>query len=192
MLYSIKKKTIIIIMLLFVLFIFISSLHFLGILSFDYNGIAVDNDKNIYIGTDYTIDVYNNMQLERKIVAKNTPGGAYDFTIENNKILICKNIKIYTMNLQGDLLEIVDDDSMSKSNEISNKSYPIHDIDGNKYYLIKFFGYYKVIKVDTNNSKSVVFKMPIINYICKILQMLAFVCLFPLIFIVVLKYTKGN
>lgn len=167
------KKLVITEVICFLIFTTILILLICGKLTFQYHGIAVDKNQNLYLAADYVIKVYQGEKTINEIAAKKNPSGGYFFTIEDEKIILCRNEKIYTMDLNGNILNVSDDKYMKKSNEIYNRSTSFESSEGSVYSLKKTFGYYKVVKRNMDGSSNTVFKMPLSDYLCKFLMNLS-------------------
>ena len=157
---------------------------FSGYVCVDYKGFAVDKEDNLYIGTPSLIKVYSqNGYILRSFSPKTSRG--YDFTIKDGEVvLIDKGDKQYALDLYGNYLQEVTDDDLriSNSNEFVSES-------GNVYKVTNRLFRTTIWTVE-GNFERLVFKMPIRDYIVKLLDMISDVVLFVSICVLILKHRE--
>ena len=154
---------------------------FSGKVSLSMNGFAVDKDECLYIGKEYTIEVYKNDELLRTINPQTSR--AYIFTILNgDTILLSTSTKVYTMDLYGNVLSEKEDDMTKVYNDLQKAKKEFVAVNGEKYHLQNTFGRTYIIK-DSN----VIYEMPLLDYIVLIMLVLTFISLWSFVFIMVLS-----
>ncbi len=153
-----------------------------GVVTEHYNGIAVDSRNYLYIGCYNDIRVYFNGENLYDIVAKSTPSGSYNFTIENDCIVIYKQQKVFYYTLDGLLIREEDDSEMHQSISAYAKRNEFFS-NGNKYILKSFLGREYVVKIDDKSVQSTVFKMPMLDYCVKVIQPISMFAFFAFAFL---------
>lgn len=157
---------------------------FSGKVSLSMNGFAVDKNEYLYIGKEYTIEVYKNEKLLRTINPQTS--SAYIFTILNgDTILLSTSTKVYTMDLYGNVLSEKEDDMTKVYNDLQKAKKEFVAVNGEKYHLQNTFG-----RTYISNDTDVVYEMPILDYIVLIMLILTFISLWSFVFIMVLS--KNN
>lgn len=159
----------------------------LGKVTTSYTGIAVDSNQRLYVGKDYVIDVIENGKKIDEITVKKGMSGSYFFTIENDNILISKELKIYILDLNGNQVSVELDDSMHKSLEISKSSFDFRTSDNSRFQMKNVFGRYIVVKTSPSGQKTTVFKMPFKDYFAKIMFGISFVISMVSIFMIIVN-----
>ena len=163
---------------------------FLGItgkVSLSYSGFAVDQDSNLYIGRDSIanricmIDVVApNGEVLRQVSAQTSRGYCFDIT-KDNILRINVGSFVYETDLYGNVIR------KKKTAELSYDQIPSTRIfhrfsspDGHEYVARNPFFRPCVYRVD-GNTKTLVYQMPLFDYVVKVVMMLAFLGLFIVI-----------
>lgn len=161
-----------------ILFILISS----GNVCIDYDGFAVDKDENLYVGMTSLIRVYSpEGDILRSFSPKTSRG--YSFTIEDGEtVFVDSGDKQYILDLYGNLLSTV----MGNYSKAINSDRFISK-SGNEYVVHNRMLRTSISIVD-DGCESVVFKMPIKDYIVKLLDTISDFVLFISIVVLVFKF----
>lgn len=149
-------------------------------ISLSYKGFAIDSQDNLYVGKDGgVIGVYSNGKLIKNISLMTSKG--YAFTIKNDRLVVAALSSVYTLDLEGNILEKHDDLSI-EYNKIFKEKNNFIDSDGNSYCLKEFLGYYSIRAEDDTK----IFDMPVFDYVVKILLFL--ICISFIIFVPIIIY----
>ena len=153
-----------------------------GTVSLSINNFAVDSSGCLYIGKDSAIEVVKDGKTIRELSPCTSRG--YAFTIDSNdKIILSDAINLYEMDLFGNILS-KREDRTSEINKLRKNSKYFNANDGSEYELLNNMGYYSIIHESSNSEIVTVYKMPIFDYIVKLLIILVCVSLiiiFPFI-----------
>ena len=148
-------------------------LLFTGVASIPIFGFAVDNSDYLYVGTAKQICVYE----DRNVINTISPhtSRSYVFTInEEGNILLSTSTKIYTMELNGNILSTEDDHGADVYNQISYHKRMFISANGDTYRLTNILGRTQILK----NDSEVVFQMDVLSYIVKLLLSCSFISVF--------------
>ena len=166
-----------------ILFIIVFSGH----VCISYNGFAVDKEENLYVGMPSSIKVYSSEGDVLRSFSPKTSRG-YSFTIKDGEVvLINTGDKLYTLDLYGNILSVV----KCSNSENTNSNKFISKL-GNEYVVHNYMFRTSVSILD-NGCERIVFKMPIQDYIVKLLDTISDITLFLSVCVLVFKYKcKGN
>lgn len=154
---------------------------FSGKVSLSMNGFAVDKDDCLYIGKEYTIEVYKNDELLRTINPQTSR--SYVFTILNgDTILLSTSSKVYTMDLYGNVLSEEPDDMTKVYNRLQREKKEFFSVNKETYCLKNKWGRTYIV-----NNENVIYKMPLVDYVVRLLLCIAFISIWIFVPITVLS-----
>ena len=142
-----------------------------------YQGFAVDEDRNLYIGMDHAIAVYDSHGKEFREVELPTSRG-YKFTIsDNNEIIIYTGENFYIADLCGEVRQVlpVTDENRRNAPEMSYRSFTAAD--GTKYVMKSWLFRPAVYRLD-DEQKVMIYEMPDVDYCAKLIDMAVLIGLF--------------
>ena len=96
-------------------------------------GFAVDSDANVYVGRDSWIHVYQGDREIRKLSAQTSRG--YTFALENNEILLYNGVSYYCMDLQGEVLERMEEVDLDTRSQLRNPNTRFTAADSTRYHM---------------------------------------------------------
>lgn len=152
----------------------------LGRVTLIYNGFAIDSDNVLYIGKDEVIEKYKEGELIGKINPKTSR--AYAFTIEDDIIILSTSSIVYTLDLHGNVITEKEDIGTKTFNKLERKKN-VYVSDGKTYKLKSNFGRLSI----KNEYGNVLYEMPIMDYIIKLMFGLVFISVFIFVPIIVKK-----
>ena len=157
-----------------------------GYVCIDYRGFSVDNEDNLYVGMPSVIKVYSaEGEFLRSFSPKTSRG--YSFMVEGGeKVLIDTGNKLFILDLYGNVLSVIED-SYSKINN-SNKFV---SNSGNEYVVNNNI-FRTSVSLLKDGSKSTIFKMPVVDYIIKLLDLVSDIILIALVVIMVISLRSFN
>ena len=177
---------------LFGLLTFAYSVTIVGLLSnkFDisYQGFAVDNEENFYLGFySGKIKKINDGKVLKTISAQTSRG--YDFTItENDTLYITCGDVAYFVDLDGNILEKITDNIQPFYKYRYNKSVFVAS-DGTKYERKINFGKTKFIK-HQDQQEITVYEMPLEDYLAKLILVVGSVIIYGTIIVFIIKQRR--
>lgn len=154
-----------------------------------YNGFALDNGNNIYLGKNSSIYVMNqNGEFKQNISAMTSRG--YSFTISNeNQILISTGDYLYTISLLGEVIEKKTINNYKEDPLINiNKSEYI-DSNGKKYVMKNELFRTRIYRIE-DNEKIMVYQMPILDYVIKLFFYAFLLSVFIIVPICIFQWRK--
>lgn len=141
-------------------------------ISLSYDGFGADSSGNIYIGrtrkfdSKGIIDMYHSGKYVKSI---ETPvSRSFAFTVYNDNIIL-SNGTIYIMDFNGNVIQKNQDKYFEVFNTLERQKVCIIK-DGKKYILKDSFGRYTILC-----DNQIVFEIPLLNYILKVLLFVFFV-----------------
>jgi len=162
-----------------------------GTVCISYHGFAIDDDKNLYLGKDSVIQVIgHNGEIVREINPNTSRG--YHFTIvEDNTLKISTGDYLYTTDLSGKVdskKEIFDykDDAF-----IRESKHRFVASDGTEYVMKNHLFRTMIYRLD-GNQNTVIYKMPVLDYIAKLSFYAMIISGFIVIPIIIIKWRKHN
>lgn len=124
------------------------------------NGFAVDRAGCLYIGNAKDICVFEDGTLIRKLSP--CTSRSYVFTItEDNNILLSTSSKVYTMDIEGNLLHTEDDPGADVYNQLSYSKRRFVTSTGDEFKLRNILGWWIIVK----NDAQIVWNMGLLSYI---------------------------
>ena len=183
-----------IIVFLFCLFIFVYATNIMGLLNNEYNisyqGFAVDNKGNIYVGFySGQIKKFNGGKLLGVISAQTSRG--YDFTItENDTLYITCGDRAYFTDLDGNVLETITDNIQPFYKYRYNKSIFLSK-DGTKYEKKFNFGKTKFVKCQ-EQQEITIYEMPLKDYISKVVLIVGSVVIYGAVIVLIIKVRQSE
>lgn len=152
-----------------------------GITVFGYEGFAVDNNGLLYVGENFKINVYDNGEFVDTIYK--TTGG-YRFTIQDEKICLATSDKVKIMGLSGDVIKEYDDNDWTLDSEYYklDKQRNVFITDDARYVATNTFGFYVITKHGNDETREVIYHIPIVDFILYTARWL-FLVLLPIIFL---------
>ena len=147
----------------------ITFLSFLGVINFTFCGFALDSNDLLYIGKSNKIDVYDNGKYVNTVFEYD---GGYFFTIQDEKLYIAASRDVIAVrDLTGKLIEIIDDSAHIEAKRLE-KQKNVFLKDDAEYRATNTMGYYKITKL-SNGESEVIFRKPLIDYICGVILLLS-------------------
>lgn len=158
--------------------------NILGITTFSYTGFAVDSCGIVFIGKDSIIEKYFDGKKIAELDPKTSRG--YAFTIQNDNIILSTGSFVYTLDLDGKELGREADIETKVFNGLQKQKKFFVTNEGDQYYFKSVLGRAQVI----DESGNVLYKMPFLDYIVKLLFISSLISIFvcvPLIIRATLK-----
>lgn len=138
-------------------------------------GFSVDSLDRLYIGTSDGIHVYENGFLTRTISPKTSR--TYRFTItEDDTICLSTSTYVYSMDLEGNVLEKTSDPGADIYNQLSYRMNRFISAKGDEYKVSNRLGWIKIVK----NEDVTVYEIDTLSYTVKFIMTMVFVALFVL------------
>ncbi len=138
---------------------------------------AVDSNDRLYIGIQNEIRVYEEDILINTINPKTSR--AYVFTIDkHNNILLSTSTKKYLMDLDGNVLDVQEDQGANMYNQIQYNRKKFVSVKGDVYKLTSAIGWTRIIK----NGEDIVYQISLLSFAVKVLiaVIVIFLISFPL------------
>jgi len=158
---------------IFVVMLFCLVLIIAGKVSLSISGFAVDHEERLYIGLGNEIRVYENGQIVRTISPQTSR--AYRFTIqEDQTILLSTSTKVYTMDLEGNVLSCKEDPGADTYNQISYRRRKFVSQKGDVYRSVGILGWTGIVK----NGEQIVYQTDALTVCVKILFVLCWAAMF--------------
>ena len=123
-------------------------------------GFGADSNGRVYVGRFHTIEIYDNGGKIGEIQSPLNKGWFFTVTRDNH-ILVTNGYYLYTLDLDGTVVEIGEDHNSNLLNRI-RKTKSITDIHGNEYKLNSVLGFKWIIK----NNKTI-YHTPFLDVIAK-------------------------
>ena len=143
-----------------------------GMVNFSVSSFAVDNTDRLFIGAQKEIRIYEDGRTVNSISVPTSR--SYVFTIlEGNKILLSTSTQVYTMDLDGNILDTTEDSGADIYNQISYHKRKFVSENGDEYKLSNTLGRTRIIK----NKTDVVYQIDALSFIVKILMAACFVAM---------------
>lgn len=157
-----KRMLITYLLLMWPILAFCLALIIPGKVSIEYSGFAVDSAGVLYVGKNTAIEKYDNEKMIGTINPKTSR--AYVFTIQNDKILLSTSAVVYTLDLSGNTIEEHADVGTRMFNELQKTKNRYITQSNREYTMKSHFG-----RAIIYSGKEIVYQMPILDYIVKIL-----------------------
>lgn len=138
-----------------------------------YKGFAIDGDSNIYLAKDGVIDVLNPQGEILRTISPYTTRD-YKFTLtSDNTIRICTGDYIYQTDLSGNLIskKELSDSTLDERIEMSRHKYVASN--GTVYTMKNSLLRTYIYRMD-GAQRTVVYQMPIFDYVVKVLAIVSF------------------
>lgn len=146
---------------------------------------SVDSSDRIYVGTQGKISVFSDGELIDTLSPKTS--SAYVFTItENDQIILATSTKIYTMDLQGNVLH--EEAEYDAFNQLSYKKRKFVSKNGDEYIITNQLARSSIVK----NGTETVFKISPLSMIVKILLAVSIIMLISFVTWVVTQKLKTD
>lgn len=159
-----------------------------GNVSITYSGFGVDASGVLYVGKEGVIEKYDNGKKIGEISPQTSRG--YAFTVkEDDTILLSTADMVYKLDLSGKVLDEWEDEGTSTFNDLQYIRKFVAK-DGRQYAMKLHFGRTVICL-----GEDVIYKMPMLDYIVRILWWSCFVGAFVLgitLFIKWLKYYNNK
>ncbi|HAO60422.1 MAG TPA: hypothetical protein DCQ90_00335 [Erysipelotrichaceae bacterium] len=128
---------------------------------------ALDSAGKLYVGKESKLEVYSNESLLMTIFPMTTKG--YLFTIEyDDTILLSDASTVYIMDLTGIVLSQREDRFSETFSTLNNSKKTFVSRNGDNYQKRSIWGRDEIIHV-FGNDEIVIYRMPLLDYIVKIL-----------------------
>ena len=146
---------------------------------YTYSGLAVDSSGRLYIAEGRGINVYEDGVRVDRIMEDVIARGFYEYTIIDDKIHLWHNNEIHKiLNLDGETEEIheIEDPPMIWSRPTV---YEYQAADGSHYVMedARFLGRLKVVRYYPDGHEEIVFQIPMIQYVDKVLFLVEIIAL---------------
>ena len=156
-----------------------------GKINISYEGFAIDHNNDIYLGKDSTIEV---LDYDGKVLRSISP---YTFTITpDNQIKISTGDYLYLTDLSGNLISKKDISSYTDDDLLRENRYEFIASDGVHYIMKNHFLRPCIYRID-ETQKTIIYKMPIFDYIVKLIMIACFLSFIIIIPIVILKSRRA-
>ena len=157
-----------------------------GNVTMGYSGFGIDSSDTLYIGTDTAIEKYDDGKKVGEINPQTSRG--YVFTIQNDTILLSTASYVYNIGLDGTVISKEEETSTKTFNKIQREKNCFVASDGKEYNFKSFFGRCYI----EDNAGTVIYKMPLLDYIVKVILGLVEISVFICVPIIVYKMRKVN
>ena len=136
-----------------------------GKINISYEGFAIDHNNDIYLGKDSTIEVLDQIKIST---------GDY----------------LYLTDLSGNLISKKDISSYTDDDLLRENRYEFIASDGVHYIMKNHFLRPCIYRID-ETQKTIIYKMPIFDYIVKLIMIACFLSFIIIIPIVILKSRRA-
>ena len=161
---------------------------FSGKVNISLSGFAVDSTGKMYLGKDSAIEVYEGDTFLYSISPKTLRG--YCFTIQpNDTILLSTSTSVYVLDIKGSVISQEEDVGTKVFNSLQQNMKTFNSIDGHTYQLKSPWGRTQIVCIDNGN---IIYRMPIYDYIVRILVIFYMISMFICIPIIIKKWRKQN
>ena len=151
-------------------------LIFTGTVTLFLHGFAVDSYGKLYLGKDSKIEVYDNSVLDYTISSMTSRG--YAFTIQaDDTILLSTSTIVYTLDLHGNVLNEEEDVDTKVINSLEKRKKIFYSSNGDKYILKSPWGRTEIV-LERDDDIDIIYQMPILDYVVRIVMLIVFVCFF--------------
>ena len=157
-----------------------------GNVTIGYSGFGFDSSDVLYIGTDTAIEKYVDGNKVGEINPQTSRG--YAFTLENDIILLSTASYVYNLDLDGTVISKEEDIGTKTFNKIERKKNHFITPDGREYRFKSFLGRRYI----DDAAGTVIYKMPLLDYIVKVVLDLVAISMFICVPIIVWKTRKAN
>lgn len=146
---------------------------------YTYSGLAVDSSGRLYIAEGRGINVYEDGVRVDRIMEDVIARGFYEYTIIDDKIHLWHNneiFKILTLNGETEESREIEDPPMIWSRP---SVYEYQAADGSHYVMedARFLGRLKVVRYYPDGREEIVFQIPLIQYMDKLLFLVEIIAL---------------
>ena len=150
-----------------------------GNISVSYNGFAIDSSDNLYIGKQTKIEKY----YEGELIDTISPHSSrtYAFTIQDDEIILSNTSAVYTLDLDGNVISKHEDFDAKTYDSLQYKK-EFTAANGKTYFLKSSFGRKQIV----SENGDILYKMPVKDYVAKLL--LIAVGIFSFIYIPIAVY----
>ena len=155
-----------------------------GRVSITYSGFGVDSAGVLYVGKEGVIEKYNSDKMVGTISPQTSRG--YAFTVkEDDTILLSTADMVYKLDLSGKVLDKWEDEGTSTFNDLQYiRKFTAKN--GQKYVMKLHFG-----RTVICSGEDVIYKMPMLDYIVRILWWSCFVGGFALGITIFIQWLKS-
>lgn len=141
---------------------------------------AVDSEERLYIGLQGRIEVYDGNSKISTINPKTSR--SYVFTIlEDDTILLSTSTTVYSMELNGNILDSWEDHGAQTYNDIQYSNLQYISRTGDRYTLDGILGWSRITKNDT----VVMYSISVISFLVKVMLLASIVCLFSIVILLI-------
>ena len=157
----------------------------IGNVSITYSGFGVDSAGVLYVGKEGVIEKYDGNKMIGEISPQTSRG--YAFTIkEDDSILLSTADMVYKLDLSGKVLDEWEDEGTSTFNDLQYIRKFVGK-DGRQYTMKLHFG-----RTIIYSGEDVIYKMPMLDYIVRILWYSCFVGAFVLAIALFIQWLKDH
>lgn len=147
-----------------------------GSVTLSVKGFAVDGNERLYVGNAKEISVFD-AGIQVSSISPQT-SRSYAFTItEEETILLSTSTKVYTMDLNGNILHYEEDPGADMYNQLSYGKKTFTTASGNTYKLRNILGWWVI----TKNGREVVWSMGLFSYMILVIVTFCAVAMFVFI-----------
>ena len=156
-----------------------------GTVSLFLNGYGIDSSGNVYLGKDTKIEKYYNGAYVGTINPRTSRG--YAFTVQSDDTLLLSTAStVYIMDLDGNILSQTDDVGTKIYNKLQSEKKEFFASDGSRYIQYSSFGR----TIIAHEEGDIVYKMPLLDYVVKLLFCGEFIFAIILIPIIIYGWRK--
>ena len=156
----------------------------IGKVSIHYSGFALDSNGVLYIGKDSKIEKYKGTEVVGEISPQTSRG--YAFTIQSDTIILSTASTVYTLDTNGNVLDKKVDINTETFNDLQKQKNSFEAQDGHTYKMKNIFGRVQVV----SENGSVIYKMPLPDYVAKLAFILTLVSVFITVPILIIKFKR--
>ena len=160
-----------------------------GKICVSYHGFALDDNANIYLGKGSNIEVLNHKGEVLRNISSYTSRG-YKFTIAaDNTIRISTGDYLYKTDLLGNLINKKVISDYTEDELVGINGHEFTTPDGTVYVMKNFILRTYIYRLEETKN-IVIYKMPVFDYIIKLLAFICFISIIIVVPICIIKYRK--
>ncbi len=155
--------------------------------SVTWNGIAVDSAGHLYLGTNAKVQVYSGEELINTFYTSGNGSSRFEVQ-DDNTIYLCVGNKKYTLDAEGGIIDIKEHVQLQEQESIQEMQNRFEANDGSVYTIKSKFGRLFVVC----NENKTVFKMPMADYIVKLVLLSCSISIFVVVLWVIVRSKRNN
>lgn len=152
-------------------------------------GLEVDLEGNIYIGSSGRVNVYD-AKGNFKYAIKVETYGAFQMKIDNNDMLnvvLAREGEVLVYDNEGYIIQKKVDENNTIYDEYEKNNRRKKDSLGNEYRLSNFLGNTKVVRINQDNTKTLIYQIPFLVCFFKVFIPMIVLIFIALVVILVIK-----